>query len=116
VRAGQVPPEGLPGTRAVVPGHQRFQQQQPVGDGQHVRSRQLPGAAQRGEPIGLSQEQFRGRAVDDLADGGHTVGPGDQPGVSDDPAGQPPQGGDAVRAPDLPQRRAQGIVAVPLGH
>jgi hypothetical protein len=53
-----------------LPGHQRFQEQQLVGDGQHIRGRQVPGAAQRGEPVGLGPEQVRSRAVDDLADRG----------------------------------------------
>jgi len=43
--------------------------------------------------------------------------PVNQPGVSDDPAGQAAGRRDTVRAADLPQRRAQGIVAArPLRH
>jgi hypothetical protein len=88
--------ELLPGSFAVVAGHQDLEQQQSPGHGQDLRGGQVPGAAQRDEPVGLGVEQVGRRAGDGLADHPGAVRVGDEPDVGEGPAGQAADRGDPV--------------------
>jgi hypothetical protein len=111
VEGGQVISERFPGAFAVITVCQCLQQQQPPGHCEYPWGRHIAGPGQHGQAVGLGLEQARDRVGESLADHARAVRVGDQLGVGDGPAGQPPDRADTVGPPEGAQLAAQDAVA-----